>query len=217
MNMKAASIIWDSLLQFLSKGKRSFYLTLTNAFLAEIVSPTATDPSFDARKTAMCKWLVHLATGRQWKQVMSVSQVELQTQIAETCLLDPSAWGHKLIQAIVDRADDEFRQLWGPLYEAVVSDGSMEMDDMSPDRLSTDDEPVSDAEPHVVVDDTMENVLGEASAKISARRGDVGSTVQDSTSKSKAKAHSHSKSVHGSSDRGWKLWEGGWVQRPIGV
>lgn len=212
MNIKAASLIWDTLLQSLSKGKRSFYSALANALLAEIVTPTATDPNFGARKSAMCKWLVHLVTGKQWKQVMSISQVEMQTQIAETCLLDPSAWGHKLVKSIVDRADDEFRELWGPLYEAAVFDRPQDMDDVCSDGPSTDGEPVSDEEAHIELDVDVD----DGNTKAPSRLNDVRSTIPTRISMMK-KSPSRQTLHSGSSDRGWQLWEGGWVARPIGV
>lgn len=207
MNITVASLIWDVLLQAITKSKSTFYISLVNQLLEELIKPSAMDANIDDFKSAIFQWLVHLTTAKGWKKVASVSQHDLQTQIAETTLLTPSVWGHKLVKAIVDRADEEFRELWGPLYEASTFDEPTEEMPLPSDgpktNLSESDIETSSANSDLDMDDERSHdTVPSKKARLQINAGKTSPQVP---------------TAKRTSECGWSLWEGGWVPRPIGI
>jgi hypothetical protein len=204
MNMKAASLIWDSLLQKITASRPKFYSSLVNRLLEELIKPCAVDPIADTRKSAILQWLVHLLSTKEWEATCD-SQNDLKTQITETSLLSPTAWTHKLAKAIIDRADDDFRELWAPLHEASLFGGVMEETGL-PDHSTVNDEVMQETETDMVAD--LEKGDGCEDAHITPRNTmSVPVTNLPNPKVSTAIP---------STDHGWRLWEGGWVSKPIG-
>jgi hypothetical protein len=201
--MKAASLIWDPLLQKIATSRSNFYTTLVNSLVDELMKPAATDPNFDTTKSAILRWLVHLLSAKEW-EVMSVPQNDLKTQIIEASLLSPTAWTHQLAKEIIARADHNFRELWVPLYKASLFGSTMEEPGMTrtigvfyeAEEDERDDEAVD-----VAMEDEHELVEARHNVSVAVVHG-LGQKTSTANS---------------STDRGWRLWEGGWVSKPIGV
>jgi ribosomal biogenesis protein LAS1 len=205
MNMIAASLIWDGLLQTITTSKPKFYSSLINRLLEELIKPSATDPNFDKDKSALFQWLVHLLCSREWEAICDF-QDDLKTHVTETSLLSPTVWTHKLAKAIIDRADEGFRELWAPLYEASIFGGAIEVAGL-PGDLTVHDKAMQDKETHAVADEETDDERGGAGISLSSTISlvDVGVSGPTATL------------TNISTDRGWRLWEGGWVPKPIGV
>lgn len=200
MNMKAAYLIWDVLLQTIAAKERLFYSTLTESLLNGITQDSD-DTADGFRKRALLQWLLHLLTSTSW-QKSQYSSDELRSTIMERCITHPDSWSKSLARAVLDGSDNNFQEQWEPYFETsfldVESEGEAE-DEAPPPRSRQSnnfDEPTktSDHKPNIRSLDT--------STEPRKNR------ILPSEIKSKAP------SVRESS--GWKLWEGGWLPKPIG-
>jgi hypothetical protein len=202
MNMKAAALIWDTLLQKIATSRASFYTALVNRLLDELMKPSAADPNFDTTKSAIFRWLVHLLSAREWEAI-SVTQNDLKTQIVEASLLSPAAWTHKLAKEIIERADHNFRELWAPLYAASLFATSMEdPETLHGPRMFDEDKKEKE-------DEIADVAMGDEYEPVDARRNASVTVVHAPGQKTNT--------ANVPTDRGWQLWEGGWVPKPIGV
>jgi len=202
--MKPAFLIWDKLLQTVAANRQSFQTVLVESLLNGVTHVSPFDVDDDHEKSALLQWLLHLVTTSSW-HTARFSSDDLRTTIMETCLLTPGFWSNKLASAVLRVSDSEFKELWEPLIEVSVLDGSDPTGDIT---VSSEDasSPTNTPERRSQVGDQSFGDASHASDEIK-------STYKNHPLSLKTKKEAAS-AKRGS---GWKLWEGGWVPKPIGV
>lgn len=200
MNMKAAYLIWDVLLQTIAAKERLFYSTLTESLLNGITQDSD-DTADGFRKRALLQWLLHLLTSTSW-QKSQYSSDELRSTIMERCITHPDSWSKSLARAVLDGSDNNFQEQWEPYFETsfldVESEGEAE-DEAPPPRSRQSN--------------NFDKPTKTFDHKPNNRSLDT-STEPRKNWKVPSKIKSKAPSLRESS--GWKLWEGGWLPKPIG-
>jgi len=190
----------------IANGKPQFYTSLVNVLLEGLVKPSGMDPNHDYIKGPTYQWLVHLVTSQKWGATCE-SQGDSQTLIIETSLLNPTTWTHRLAREILRRADEDFRQLWAPLHEASVSSEFVGEDDLSPARPVDNSQSASNPKRKRDAVVERENEISNKSPRFT-RAGAIATIEPSGPTSGRQESYP---------DRGWRLWEGGWVAKPIGT
>lgn len=193
--MKPAYLIWDGLLLAIAAKRRLFYSMLANSLLTGVTGDSVrTDDGF--RKGALFQWLRHLVTTPSWQKAMGSSD-DLRTTIMECCLTNPGSWSKTLARAVLDDSDKDFRDQWHPFFETSFLD-VLEPYDEAPPPPSLKGNNLNKAVDHKANTRSM-----DASTIPHKNQPAPSETTEKKTSIVKARS-------------GWRLWEGGWVPKPIG-
>jgi len=167
------------------------------------------DTGDDYQKRALLQWLLHIVTTSSW-HTARFSLDDLPTTIMEACLITPGFWSNKLAKAILNLSDNEFKQLWEPLLEVSFFNGRGAVDN----PLSSLSE-VSSRDTSLVTRIGAENMLSR-----NAHQQEMSQGLDDAVSShSTGPMYVQTEEMGATPTRasGWKLWEGGWIPKPIGV
>jgi hypothetical protein len=205
--MKPAYLIWDDLLQTIAEKRRSFCSVLSEGLLNGITRHSM-GRGDGFQKEALLQWLLHLFATLSWKKAWDSSD-DLSTTIMETCITHPGNWSKKLARAMLDIADDGFKDQWQPYFETSFLDISGSEDDAS---LNIDSQYNQDPnfKASTETDDQTSRVACPQTRAHHLRRS-------EKVHKSEAMSPETTKYVgEPKPGSGWRLWEGGWVPKPIG-
>jgi hypothetical protein len=128
--MNGAYLLWDRLLQAVSKRQHLFLSTLVTGLHTRLNQPSAYHNVLqDPEKEALQFWLLHIASSRDaWLQVRRATGVNLEAELMSLCCLHPSPWSQVLGNALLEAGNEEFRESWEDLLSASAIAGSMEVD-----------------------------------------------------------------------------------------
>ncbi|QDS77169.1 hypothetical protein FKW77_001767 [Venturia effusa] len=196
--MKGAYLIWDGLLQTIAAKRRLFYSTLTEGLLNRMTpdSMTAEDGTL---KEAPYQWLLHLVTATSWQKYLQHSD-SVRTAIVERCITHPDVWSKRLARLIIDGSDNDFQEQWEPYFESSFLDVKSEEDKATPPRHGQNnniDEITAMSLDHKPYGPSLNTPIDLRNDR------DFPSDLKHETPSVKAES-------------GWRLWEGGWLPRPIG-
>jgi hypothetical protein len=195
--MKAAYLIWDKLLQDLVDRRHNLYIAIVTRLQAELDSPTQIDPTSDPEKDAIFQWLSHLFTSKKWIHTKGgrSSHESLSAEVMENCLMSPNTWSKKLGKVLLDHSNDVFRQNWTAIYNASFDES-----------LSEEHDQEMESSDYIALDEEDDEAISDQ---------DLGMT--DYITGTGIKAENVDLDVHPERRNGWKLLDGPWIPRPIGV
>ncbi|KAE9962368.1 hypothetical protein BLS_000424 [Venturia inaequalis] len=193
-NMKPAYVVWDDLLQTIAAKRPSFYSTLIENLLNGI-SLNSVNPEDEVRKRALVQWLLHLMTVNSWQKSLRPSE-ELRSTILERCVTHPDSCSKRLARAVLDKSDKDFQDQWEPYFEISFLDIDSEDDEAPPPRHGQSDKPGK----HF---DHKPNMARPESSIGPRKHRPLASDIPNEAPVLKEVG-------------GWRLWEGGWLPKPIG-
>jgi len=133
--MNGAYLLWDGLLQAISKKQRSFLPVLLKGMHAAMNLPSAYHHILhDPEKEALHHWMLHVATSDAWSQARRSLGADVEGDLMTLCCLHPSPWSHSLGNALLDSGDEVFVESWSDLLSASAIAGSMDIGDTN-DRV----------------------------------------------------------------------------------
>lgn len=192
--MKPAYLIWDDLLQTIAAKRPSFCSTLTQSLLNGITNDSV-DTRDEMRKNAMTQWIIHLITRTSWQKSLRCSE-ELRNTILERCVTHPDSWSKRLARAVLDESDNDFQEQWEPYFQTSFLDIESEDDETPPPRYGQTDGPAKSFDHKLNIPNLDYSIEARKHRKFASNSQ---SDAPDLTVKS-----------------GWRLWEGGWLAKPIG-
>ncbi|TID19092.1 Las1-like protein [Venturia nashicola] len=189
-NMKPAYLIWDDLLQTIAAKRPSFYSTLTERLLNGITHDSVNTED-EIRRTALIQWLHHMTTTSSWQKYWRPSE-ELRSTILERCITHPDSWSKRLARALLDGSDNnDFQEQWEPYFETSFLDVDSEDHEAPPPRYDLSNNSANNVNHKPNMPSMPEEPRKHPS------------DIKDMVSIHKA-------------DKGWRLWEGAWLPKPIG-
>ena len=160
--MNGAYLLWDALLQAISKRQHLFLSTLISGMHTRLNQPSGYHNILqDPEKEALHLWLLHIASADVWSQARRSTGTDAEADLMTLCCLHPSPWSHAIGNALLETGDDAFVDSWADLLSASAMAGSMELDIGGGDAEDADmgetQEPVDnmtdvESQPAVVVD-----------------------------------------------------------------
>lgn len=193
--MKPAYLIWDDLLQTIAAKRPSFYSALTETLLNGITHDSMNTDD-EIRKRALVQWLLHLMTTTSWQKSSRPSE-ELRRTIVERCVMHPNSWSKRLARVVLDDSDHSFQKQWNPYFETSFFDIESEDDEAPPPRHGRSDK-----------------LAKSSDHKLNIPRLD--SSIEPRKHRLFASNNIPNKAPTLEAESGWRLWEGGWVPKPIG-
>jgi ribosomal biogenesis protein LAS1 len=188
--MNAAFVIWEKLLRKLTEQKPNFFESLIRGLQTALDALSHTKPDSAPEQDAIYQWQWHLLSSKKWNdsQQRLWQTEDLPSELIEACFLDPNPNTQQVAQLLLNRRDDDFRRNWTALYNASFGvDLPKEIE-----RRDKDDEDEAEDE-----DEEKDEEMGDAELE--------SSLVLDSDSDAEH------------AGRGWKLLEGPWIPRAIGL
>lgn len=127
--MNGAYLLWDGLLQALSKQQSLFLPQLLKSMHAAMNQPSSHyQISQDPGKEALHHWLLHIATSDVWEQARQQTGVEVDSQLMTLCCLHPSHWSHALGEELLEAGNEDFAESWSDLLLASSIGGATDAD-----------------------------------------------------------------------------------------
>lgn len=127
--MNGAYLLWDSLLQELSKQQSKFLPLLLKSMHAAMNQPSPWyQISQDPGKEALHHWLLHIATSDAWAQARQHGDIEVDSQLMPLCCLHPSHWSHALGEELLEAGTEDFTESWSDLLVASSIGGAVDME-----------------------------------------------------------------------------------------
>lgn len=127
--MNGAYLLWDGLLQAVSKRQNTFLSALVTGIQTRLNQPSAYHNVLqDPEKEALHLWLLHIATSDAWSQTCRSTGTEVDGDLMTLCCLHPSPWSHALGNALLEAGNDAFAESWADLLSASAIAGSMEVE-----------------------------------------------------------------------------------------
>lgn len=127
--MNGAYLLWDALLQAISKRQSAFLSTLISSMHARLNQPSGYHNVLqDPEKEALYLWLLHIASSDAWSQIRRSSDADVEGDLMTLCCLHPSPWSHALGNAMLEAGNEAFVESWADLMSASAIAGSMEVD-----------------------------------------------------------------------------------------
>ena len=116
--MDGAFLIWDGLLETLSRTLRQFPRTLSEAIFGAITQATETGSREDTDRDAWISWTVHLV-----QQFDPAARPKLGMDIMQWCCLHPGYWAGILGQRLLDDGDEGLSVDSKDIFEASLISG----------------------------------------------------------------------------------------------
>jgi ribosomal biogenesis protein LAS1 len=207
--MKPAFLIWDRVLQAIAVSRQACYPTLLSSMLDQITEAPGVDGPTKSKKNALLQWLVHMLTSASWVAISQPSE-HVNTNIMESCLLNPNIWTQKLAKIILDRSEEDFQRLWGPMYEASLLDAQ----DSLVDTLPTEN---SIGKTHQAGTTFLEADIDDETSNRMVLLPDYSPSVNSRDFNSTLVSIPQSHNFNFNEGSGWTLWEGPWIPKPIGM
>jgi hypothetical protein len=130
--MNGAYLLWDGLLQAITKKQRNFLPVLLKSMHAAMGLPSSYHHILhDPEKEALHHWMLHIATSDAWSKARRSVGTDVEGDLMTLCCLHPSPWSHSLGNAMLDSGDEVFVESWSDLLSASAIAGSMEVEDAS--------------------------------------------------------------------------------------
>lgn len=124
--MNGAYLLWDGLLQSISKQQHFFLPTLLKEVHKAMNRPSAYyHVLHDPEKQALHHWLLHIATSDTWAQTRGAAGLDVASDLMTECCLHPSPWSHALGDALLETGDEVFEESWSDLLMASVLAGGI--------------------------------------------------------------------------------------------
>lgn len=120
-SLEGAFIMWDDLLQAMSKRSNDLLSYLVNALLLGVTNHLSITQNHQSE--AHCEWLVHLGCSASWSKARQSSKVDVRSAMIRACIGFPNAWTSELGHKLLANADDEFEEQWRSIFEASLSVG----------------------------------------------------------------------------------------------
>jgi len=128
--MNGAYLLWDALLQAISKRQHLFLSTLISGMHTRLNQPSGYHNVLqDPEKEALHLWLLHIASADVWSQARRSTGIDAEADLMTLCCLHPSPWSHAIGNALLEGGDEAFVESWADLLSASAMAGSMEVDD----------------------------------------------------------------------------------------
>lgn len=130
--MNGAYLLWDGLLQAVTKKQRNFLPALLKGMHTAMNLPSAYHHILhDPEKEALQHWMLHIATSDAWSQARRSVGTDVGGDLMTLCCLHPGPWSNSLGNALLDAGDEMFVESWSDLLSASAISGSMEVEDTS--------------------------------------------------------------------------------------
>lgn len=127
--MNGAHLLWDALLQAVSKRQSAFLSTLISSMHARLNQPSGYHNVLqDPEKEALYLWLLHITSSDAWSHARRSSDSDVEGDLMTSCCLHPSPWSHALGNAMLEAGNEAFMESWADLLSASAIAGSMEVD-----------------------------------------------------------------------------------------
>lgn len=127
--MNGAYLLWDALLQAISKRQHLFLSKLISGMHTRLNQPSGYHNVLqDPEKEALHLWLLHIASADVWSQVRRSTGTDVGADLMTLCCLHPSPWSHAIGNALLEGGDEAFVESWADLLSASAMAGSMEVD-----------------------------------------------------------------------------------------
>lgn len=153
--MNGAYLLWDALLQAISKRQHLFLSTLMSGMHERLNQPSGYHNVLqDPEKEALHLWLLHIASADVWKQARRSTGTDAETELMTLCCLHPSPWSQAVGNALLEGGNETFVESWADLLSASAMAGSMEVDvagdtqDADMDEAQKPEYDVADVESH---------------------------------------------------------------------
>jgi hypothetical protein len=127
--MNGAYLLWDALLQAISKRQHLFLSKLITGMHTRLNQPSGYHNVLqDPEKEALHLWLLHIASADVWSQARRSTGIDVEADLMTLCCLHPSPWSHAIGNALLESGDEAFVESWEDLLSASAMAGSMEVD-----------------------------------------------------------------------------------------
>ena len=127
--MNGAYLLWDALLQAMSKRQHLFLSKLISGMHTRLNQPSGYHNVLqDPEKEALHLWLLHIASADVWKQARRSTSIDAEADLMTLCCLHPSPWSQAVGNALLEGGDEAFVESWADLLSASAMAGSMEVD-----------------------------------------------------------------------------------------
>lgn len=170
--MNGAYMLWDGLLQAVSKRQSSFLSTLISSMHARLNQPSGYHNVLqDPEKEALNLWLLHIASSDAWSQNRRSSDADVEADLMTLCCLNPSPWSHALGNAMLEAGNEAFVESWADLLSASAIAGSMEGDADMVGDVEDADQDADMAEAHEPMESVSDiDCQSEAAADLASWR-----------------------------------------------
>jgi hypothetical protein len=127
--MNGAYLLWDALLQALSKRQHLFLSSLVNGMHTRLNQPSGYHNALqDPEKEALHLWLLHIASADSWSQARRSTGTDVEADLMTLCCLHPSPWSHAIGNALLEGGNEAFVDSWADLLSASAMAGAMELE-----------------------------------------------------------------------------------------
>jgi hypothetical protein len=127
--MNGAYLLWDALLQALSKRQHLFLSSLISGMHTRLNQPSGYHNVLqDPEKEALHLWLLHIASADVWSQARRSTGTDVEADLMTLCCLHPSPWSHAIGNALLEAGNEAFVDSWADLLSASAMAGSMDLD-----------------------------------------------------------------------------------------
>lgn len=127
--MNGAYLLWDALLQAISKRQHVFLSKLISGMHTRLNHPSGYHNALqDPEKEALHLWLLHIASADAWSKVRRSIGTDVEADLMTLCCLHPSPWSHAIGNALLEAGNEAFAESWADLLTASAMAGSMEVD-----------------------------------------------------------------------------------------
>jgi hypothetical protein len=164
--MNGAYLLWDALLQAISKRQHLFLSKLISGMHTRLNQPSGYHNVLqDPEKEALHLWLLHIASADVWSQARRSTGTDAEADLMTLCCLHPSPWSHAIGNALLEGGDEAFVESWADLLSASAMAGSMEVDiagdtqDANMDEAQGSEENVADIVSHPEPEPEPESVV----------------------------------------------------------
>lgn len=161
--MNGAYLLWDGLLQSISKQEHLFLPNLLKGMHIAMNQPSAYYHVLeDPEKQALHHWLLHIATSDTWAQARRSGGSDVVEDLMTLCCLHPSSWSQALGDALLEAGDEVFVESWSDLLSASAIAGAGSIDTEPEADHDTQDVNMSEAQENIgsVVGSDCHSVTG---------------------------------------------------------
>lgn len=117
-SLDGAFLIWDPLLQEMSRDKKRFLQVLINSILHLLDQTPMHGADANADAEALCLWLIHFVDPQSWAVLVLAEKQLIRTHIVKWCCTHPGHWAQYLGAAILRSGGEEFERVWADILNA---------------------------------------------------------------------------------------------------
>lgn len=128
-------MIWTPILLALTQSRPP--LVLTSTLLQRLLggintSPSTVHTSIDPIRQALCEWITHILTAKDWQQAHSTEAQKSTNDILISCFSNPTHWNIILAEKIIEHETSiANKNQWLDILQAAKSEGSVEETDIA--------------------------------------------------------------------------------------